>query len=305
MHIPGQDDLSEFLDNSVVSTIEDDILEHSQPWRILIVDDDKTTHVATIYALERMSFRQRRFEFISAYNSEQAYSILRDTADIALVILDIIMETADAGLRLIERIRNDLNNQLVRIVLRTGQPGLSPEHRIVVEFDIDDYKNKTELGGGKLFTMVVCALRTYDNLYTLLETQKALGSSLKKIQNLESALNQHAICLILDHDGFIEAVNDKFCALSRYAESQLLGKHIDYLLTETDSALPLQEIWQDIKKRKHLARDDRLPDQGCHVILDQRQRSALLWTRTMHHWNMWSLPPMLPKQNWHNRKFSN
>ncbi|MFZ6746784.1 response regulator [Undibacterium sp. JH2W] len=253
MPLEEQENTAEYLDDSLVISAEEEILKRSPPWRILIVDDDHTTHTATCYSLENQSFRQRRFEFISAYSSEQAFVILRDTPDIALVILDIIMETSDAGLQLVKRIRNELNNHLVRIVLRTGQPGLVPEHRIVMDFDIDDYKSKTELGSGKLFTMVVCALRAYDNLCEMMAAQKALGNSLKKIQNLETALNQHAIYVILDRSGNIIAVNDKFCSISGFSSIALMGKTFDQLclqsttssaLNDMRAAMDKGEIWQ-------------------------------------------------------------
>jgi hypothetical protein len=83
------------------------------------------------------------------------------------VLLDVVMETDDAGLILARRIREELSNQIVRVVLRTGQPGQAPEQRVIIEYDINDYKAKTELTTQKLFTTVISALRAYESLMML------------------------------------------------------------------------------------------------------------------------------------------
>ena len=85
-------------------------------------------------------------------------------ADVAAVLLDVIMETDVAGLDLVEYIRNELKNETVRIILRTGQPGQAPERRVIVDYDINDYKAKTELTADKLFTTLTAALRGFQQL---------------------------------------------------------------------------------------------------------------------------------------------
>ena len=114
-------------------------------WRVLIVDDDVDVHAVTRLALRNVSFKGRELELLSAYSGEQAFGILREQSDIALVLLDVVMETDDAGLILARRIREELHNTIVRVVLRTGPPGQAPEQRVIIEYDINDYKAKTEL----------------------------------------------------------------------------------------------------------------------------------------------------------------
>src|SRR3954470_14956410 len=92
-------------------------------WRVLIVDDDVDVHAVTRLALRNVSFKSRELELFSAYTGEEGFRVLRDTPDIALVLLDVVMESDDAGLLLARRIREELDNQIVRVVLRTGQPG--------------------------------------------------------------------------------------------------------------------------------------------------------------------------------------
>ena len=134
------------------------------PWRVLIVDDDVDVHVVTKFALSQASFQGRRLSFMHAYSGAEALALLRSTPDIAVVLLDVIMETQDAGLQVARQIREDLHNSAVRIILRTGQPGQALEHRIIIDYDINDFWCKTDLTTRKLFTTVITSLRTYATL---------------------------------------------------------------------------------------------------------------------------------------------
>ena len=134
------------------------------PWRVLIVDDDVDVHVVTKFALSQASFEGRRLSFLHAYTGEEALTLMRNTPDIAVVLLDVIMETQDAGLQVARQIREDLHNSAVRIILRTGQPGQALEHRIIIDYDINDFWCKTDLTTRKLFTTVIASLRTYATL---------------------------------------------------------------------------------------------------------------------------------------------
>lgn len=134
------------------------------PWRVLIVDDDVDVHVVTKFALSQASFQGRRLSFLHAYSGAEALAVLRSTPDIAVVLLDVIMETQDAGLQVARQIREELHNSAVRIILRTGQPGQALEHRIIIDYDINDFWCKTDLTTRKLFTTVIASLRTYATL---------------------------------------------------------------------------------------------------------------------------------------------
>ena len=156
----------------------------TKPWRLLVVDDEPDIHAVTRLALGKVSFKGREIEVLSAYTGAQGYDMLAKEPDIALVLLDVVMETDDAGLRLARRIREELNNNLVRIVLRTGQPGQAPEQRVIVDFDINDYKAKTELTTQKLFTTVITSLRGYEGLLTIDANRRGLNRILEASSDL-------------------------------------------------------------------------------------------------------------------------
>jgi response regulator RpfG family c-di-GMP phosphodiesterase len=154
------------------------------PWRVLIVDDDEDIHSVTRLSLGNIVFKGRSLELISAYSGEEAYKILSQERDIAMILLDVVMESEDSGLRLVHRIRGELDNQLVRIVLRTGQPGQAPEQKVIVDYDINDYKTKTELTNQRLFTTVVASLRAYESLLSLERSRDGLNKILQGSANL-------------------------------------------------------------------------------------------------------------------------
>ncbi len=154
------------------------------PWRILIVDDEADIHAVTRLVLGGVTFKGRALELLSAHSGAEGYQILANEPDIALVLLDVVMESDDAGLKLAKRIRDELGNSLVRIVLRTGQPGQAPEERVIVDFDINDYKSKTELTKQKLFTTVIASLRAYEGLVTIERNRVGLSKILHGASNL-------------------------------------------------------------------------------------------------------------------------
>jgi CheY-like chemotaxis protein len=159
----------------------------ARPWRVLVVDDDADVHAVTRLALRNVSFKGRALELLSASSAAEGFRLLQGSADIALVLLDVVMESDDAGLVLVRRIREELHNHTVRVVLRTGQPGQAPEQRLIVDYDISDYKAKTELTTERLFTAVISALRAYETLTLLERSRAALGSILDSAASLYQA----------------------------------------------------------------------------------------------------------------------
>lgn len=135
-----------------------------QPWKLLIVDDEPDVHALTKLLLRNFNYRDRSIEFLSAHSAEEARPILREHQDIALVLLDVVMETDHAGIELIDFIRNTLGNNAMQIVIRTGQPGQAPPLALVRSHSINDYKEKTELTQQSMLLTVVKALRIYEEL---------------------------------------------------------------------------------------------------------------------------------------------
>ena len=141
------------------------------PWKVLLVDDEPDIHDITKLTLSRFRLDGRALTFLHAYTGAEAKEVLARESDIALVFLDVVMEHDDSGLEVARWMRQDLGNQFTRIVLRTGQPGQAPEERVIVNYDINDYKEKTELDRTKLFTTTFAALRAYRDIMKVEEAR--------------------------------------------------------------------------------------------------------------------------------------
>jgi response regulator RpfG family c-di-GMP phosphodiesterase len=151
--------------------------EHN--WKVMIVDDEKEIHNVTKLVLDGFQFAGKGIEFVSAFSAGEAKTQLREHPDTAMILLDVVMEESEAGLKFARWVREEMRNRNVRIVLRTGQPGQAPEERVILEYDINDYKSKTELTAAKLFTTVVASLRAYRDIKTLETNKKGLETILK------------------------------------------------------------------------------------------------------------------------------
>ncbi len=154
------------MDDNLQFAVEP-VVEAAAPWLVLVVDDDPEVHEVTRLVLGSFRFAERPIELISVASAAQAFDALRRHDDIAVVLLDVVMESEQAGLELVRRIREELRNSFVRIVLRTGQPGQAPEHDVIAAYDINDYKEKTELTAQKLATTLYAALRSYRDMRTI------------------------------------------------------------------------------------------------------------------------------------------
>jgi signal transduction histidine kinase len=198
-------------------------------WKVVVIDDDPAVHGGTRFALSDYQLNGQQLEILSAHSAAEGRELLAQHRDVAAILLDVIMETDSAGLDLVHYIRNVLKNETVRIILRTGQPGQAPERRVIVDYDINDYKAKTELTADKLFTSLTAALRSYQQLQRMVETRRGLeiiidaASTLydfKSMQRLaEGVLTQIASLLNVDCAGILvlrdsAGANDSFSVLA-------------------------------------------------------------------------------------------
>ncbi len=189
-------------------------------WKILIADDEPEVHTITKTVLSNFEFENSHLEFISTYSGEETIRVLKENPDVAIILLDVVMETDDAGLVVAKTIRDELHNHLVRIILRTGQPGSAPEKDVINRYEINDYKEKTELTTTKLYTTVMSALRSFRDLRTIDQNRKGLNKiveasrSIFEIDSLElfaeGVLTQLISILKLNHNSMILKQIDSF-----------------------------------------------------------------------------------------------
>ena len=268
-------------------------------WRVLVVDDDVEVHAVTRLILGKMRYKGRGIELLSAHSGAEARRVLESESDIAVVLLDVVMETDDAGLRLVAVIREELGNMATRIILRTGQPGQAPEEQVIVDYDINDYKAKSELTAQKLFTAVVAALRSYETIIALEKTRKGLEKILESTNALFQvhSLQQFAAGVLTQLSGFlgcqpngiicVQYEPDKLHDSTEPAESSLqilasTGECSDCSMDMSDSATGqhqhralLEVVRQALRQQKN-----QLTDQYTVLYLntgDTQATAALLY----------------------------
>lgn len=183
------------------------------PWRLLVVDDEEEVHAVSKLALEDFEFSGRGLEMLHAYSGQEAKEVMARESGIALILLDVVMETDHAGLEVVQHIREQLGNRFVRIILRTGQPGQAPEYKVITEYDINDYKSKTELTRQKLFTAVYTGLSSYRDLMAIesnrIGLEKVIEASTRifELHSLEpfaeGVLEQLTALLYLEQDAMV------------------------------------------------------------------------------------------------------
>lgn len=220
--------------------------ESNNHWKVLIVDDDSDVHEITKMALGGFEFQGEPLQFISAYSADEARQLLAEHPDTAVMLLDVVMETDDAGLQLVRYIRQTLNNPFIRIILRTGQPGQAPEKQVVLEYDINDYKEKTELTSKKLYTCIYTALSSYRALTGLDSNRRGL---VKVIEASARIYEQKNI------DKFIQGVLEQVVALLFIDREAVLIRN--YGITSYPSngeQVIMAAIGED---RKHIGQDPR------------------------------------------------
>lgn len=154
------------------------------PWKVMVVDDAQSIHDVTRLALKGFTFADRPLEFISCYSGAEAKQAILEHPDTAVMLLDVVMEDDHAGLEVANFVRNEAANQSVRIVLRTGQPGQAPEAKVITEYDINDYKEKTELTASKLFTLMYSSLRSYRDIMTIEASRRGLEQVINASANI-------------------------------------------------------------------------------------------------------------------------
>lgn len=229
------------------------------PWLVLIVDDNQEVHDLTRLVLQGFKFEERTVSLLSAYSGRESLAVLQQNNDIALVLLDVVMENDHAGLDVARAIREDLENKHVRIVLRTGQPGTAPEEQVVIDYDINDYKDKAELTSSKLKTMVVTALRGYRDLCRL-EFNRL---SLMRVSNIST-------CLFNSHS------QDKFCLeiLTRLSLLWPLDE-VNPLDKTVPSALEVRQCNGDFRVSFGMGKYSGSANKSLSAVIAHKQQSQI------------------------------
>ena len=210
-----------------------------KPWKILVVDDDHGVHDITKLALKNLSVQDRPLSFTSVYSAKEARELLEHDEDFAVAIIDVVMETAHAGLELTQHIRQELLNPNIRIIIRTGQSGQAPEKYVIDHYDINDYKDKTELNADRLYGSVKLAINNYATIAKSNVEKEALYKEIIRhpLTNLHNRHKLHDDVLAMENPTLVLLNIDRFSHIN-----DLYGyEQGNYILEEVAKILSLLE----------------------------------------------------------------
>ncbi|MFA6986505.1 MAG: DUF3369 domain-containing protein [Arenimonas sp.] len=276
-----------------------DFLVHAPPqalagWKVLLVDDEPEVHEVSRLVLGSFRFEDRPLQIFSAMTAGEAKDFLTQHDDIAVVLLDVVMESDQAGLTLVEYIRNVLGNRNIRIVLRTGQPGQAPEHEVIIKYDINDYKEKTELTAQKLSTTLFASLRSYRDIMTIEANKRGLErviaasahifSHEKTAEFASAVLSQLATLIGMDRGALYCKIDEKSEASGAHILiTAATGDYSNYVAKLADETLPphiVETLQAAQESKRHQFRAD-------HYVLhftDSQQTESLLYVGEA--WNL-------------------
>jgi signal transduction histidine kinase len=236
----------------------------AEPWRVLVVDDDADLHSVTRLCYVDFRHDGRPMQVLSAHSGAEACEVLKHNRDIALVLLDVVMETEHAGLEVCRYIREELRNRTVRIVLRTGQPGQAPPRDVVRLYEIDDYRTKTELTFERLQVLTVTALRTYQLLRTQEARERQLAQYSDEIERFAHAASHDLQTPLRTVVRYAQRLQEKY-------QAQLAGEGQEYLLYVVQGSHDLHRRIEDLLAYTRIGRSDAPPQR---VPLNEAVHSA-------------------------------
>ncbi len=215
-------------------------------WKLLVIDDEEDIHAVTTLVLRNFQFQDKPLYLLHAKSAEQAKQVLKEHPDIHLALVDVVMETENAGLQCVEYIRHELNNHLIRLLLRTGQPGQAPENKVVQDYDINAYLEKSELSAQKLISAVTTALRSYAELSLQMQQVENLQSQAESGENVKRAFManiSHEIRTPLNAiQGFAETLLQVESHPQQQAAIQIILESSQHLTTLIEDLLTLAEL---------------------------------------------------------------
>lgn len=200
-------------------------------WKVMVIDDDESIHTLSSMVLQQFSFMGYGLEVIHGYSGEEARQLLKQHPDTAVMLLDVVMENDQAGLEVVDYVREALGNKRIQIILRTGQPGMAPEEEIVQNYEINDYKDKSELTAQKLYTALITSLRAFRDMT---EIQAFIANS----EQLESTTAQGLLNHDLDAGQTAASITS---LLHQYASSGLLKEKFMEIVDHSSTVLYLKD----------------------------------------------------------------
>ncbi|MZI94420.1 DUF3369 domain-containing protein [Vibrio sp. CAIM 722] len=216
--------------------VKDEKVEETlPPWKVALIDDEDDVISVSEMVLKRVLVDSRPLVFLKAHNAEEAKMLFEEHSDIALALVDVVMEDDHAGLDLVKWIRESNKNTTTRLVLRTGQPGEAPEEDVIRDYDINDYKNKTELNSTRLKTTIYSAIRSYRDIREVEQGSKGLEDVVSATTRVLQASNSEAYCIQARQEVQDLIGQNSVCFYLQYQSINALGNREKIQLSLVDN----------------------------------------------------------------------
>lgn len=234
-------------------------------WKLLVVDDEPDVRAVTRLNLRGFRFHERDLEILEADSARQAKEILLREKDVAAALIDVVMETDDAGLKLVQYIREELGNTTTRLVIRTGQPGLAPERFVIDNFDIDDYHDKTEMTATRLYTTVRSTIKAYRDLKTIDMNRIGLKQVLEAAPDIYHIGNTSL-------QKFFEGVLTQIVGLCNLSESSFISTIPGMIATLDGKAVTVHATTGNINSPERM---QTVREECIRVVIEGRDSESL------------------------------
>ena len=126
-----------------------------------MVDDDRDIHALTSIILNDFQFQNKPLRIHYARTSEQALECIAQNPNIQLMLIDMVMEDKDSGMKIIQHLRDDLKNERAQIVVRTSVREMLPQQSFVEDYNILTCKIKSEMTAHVFREIILHALESW------------------------------------------------------------------------------------------------------------------------------------------------
>ena len=192
-----------------------------KPWKVLIVDDDAGVIMITEHILKAFTYSGRPVVTYSAQSFGEATVLYDQHPDAAVALIDVIMDTADAGLRLVKHIREECGNDKIQLVLRSGQPGHLDQRDILLSYSINDYLNKGTVTSQDLQNGLIRYLRNFETLQKI-DNQSARAANM-------SSRREQAASLLSEEMNASGSLSSKLSILFHDKKSLSQDEQLNYI----------------------------------------------------------------------------
>ncbi|MEF8712086.1 MAG: ATP-binding protein [Accumulibacter sp.] len=239
------------------------------PWKVLLVDDQEDVHAVLHLTLHGVLIEGRRLLLLDALSASEAKAAIVAHPDIALILLDVVMESDQAGLDLVRHIRDELSNRSVQIVLITGQPGYAPQREVISGYEIDGYRLKSELSANQIFVQVYSAIRTYRLMREHEILQQDLEQKVNQLKRSNAELEQFSYAISHDLRQPLRMISSYMQLLGVSLADQLGSEQRAYFNFAINGAKRLDRMLVDLLEYSRVGRLGEPPEWlESRLILD-------------------------------------